>query len=110
MRSECVRTKRGSTRPSAGCCAWAEEVGERGPPKTGLGHLSYEERLRELALLSLGKTRLQGDLVAAFQYLKGASKKGETKFLGNLIVTGQGTMELKKKKGLLGINAFFSGW
>ena len=55
----------------------------------GLEHLSYEE----LRLFSLEKRRLQGDLVVAFQYLRGVYKQ-EGKRLLTRIVIGQGGMVL----------------
>lgn len=40
----------------------------------GMEHVSCEDRLRELGLFSLERTR--ADLTSAFQYLKEVDKKG----------------------------------
>ncbi|KAK4824563.1 hypothetical protein QYF61_016681, partial [Mycteria americana] len=73
----------------------------------GLGHLSYEERLGELGLLSLEKRGLWGDLIVAFQYIKGAYKNdGERLFTkacsdrtrGNSFKLNEGRFKLDIRK------------
>ncbi|PKU47482.1 rna-directed dna polymerase from mobile element jockey-like [Limosa lapponica baueri] len=73
----------------------------------GLEQLSYDDRLRELGLFSLEKRRLWGDLIEAFQYLKGAYRRaGEGLFVrvcsnrmrGNSFKLKEGRFRLDARK------------
>ena len=78
----------------------------------GLEHLSYKDRLRELGLFSLEKRRLRGDLIAAFQYLKGAYKQEGSKLFERVYNSRTRENGFKLKEGrlswMLGESSFFS--
>jgi len=65
----------------------------------GLEHLSSEDRLIELGLFSLEKRRLQADLRAAFQHLKGGYKKAGEGVFTRVCSDGTRANGLKLKEG-----------
>jgi len=72
-----------------------------------LEHLSFKDRLRELSLISLEKRKLQGDLITAFQYLKGAYKQ-EGHRQPNSYRTRQNGFKRKEGRFRLEVRKFFT--
>ncbi|KAK4813719.1 hypothetical protein QYF61_020926 [Mycteria americana] len=67
-------------------------------------HLSYEDRLRELGLFSQEKRRLQGDLIAAFQYFKGSCKKDGNRLCSRACCDGTRGHGFKLQEGRFRLN------
>lgn len=65
----------------------------------GLEHLAHEDRLKEFKLFRMKRTQLFRNLIASFQYLKGAYKKERDIF--KFLVIGQEGMVLNYKRSAI---------
>jgi len=65
----------------------------------GLEHCPCKDRLRELGLFSLQKRRLWRNLIATFQYLKGAYRKDEDNVFSKACSDSTRSNGFKLRKG-----------
>ena len=86
----------------------------------GLEHVPYKDRLMELGWFSLEKRRLWSDLIAAFQYLKGAYKQegsqlftrvdnSRTKGNGFELKEGRFRLDIREKFFTMGVVRCWNG-
>ena len=71
----------------------------------GLKHRPDKDRLRDLGLFSLEKRKLPGDLIAAFQFLKGAYKQEGSQLFTRVdnVRTRENGFKLKEGRFMFGI-------
>ncbi|XP_054370369.1 triadin isoform X2 [Molothrus ater] len=64
--------------------------------RSGLEHISYEDRLREMGQFSLEKRRLRGYLITVFQYIQGACKRANERLFTTACSDRENGFKLKE--------------